>query len=78
MGGQAEGSIHDVVTLDSEFNFKELMIIHHTDCGASHMTKDGVFLYLKENLPQATADDIKAFPIRVYSEFVRHFMALCI
>ncbi|KAJ4186365.1 hypothetical protein NW759_016939 [Fusarium solani] len=75
LGGQAEISIHDVATLDSEFLFKELVVVHHTDCGVTHMTKDGVYAYLKENLPDATATALEAFPIRIFSnmeEGVRH------
>ncbi|KAH6959562.1 carbonic anhydrase, partial [Ilyonectria sp. MPI-CAGE-AT-0026] len=75
LGGQAEISIHDVATLDSEFRFKELVVVHHTDCGVTHMTKDGVYAYLKENLPDATAAALEAFPIRIFSnmeEGVRH------
>lgn len=70
MGGQVEVSIHDVATLDSEFHFKELVIVHHTDCGVTHMTKDGVAAYLKENLPDVTDAALEAFPIRVFSRFV--------
>ena len=70
LGGQAETSIHDVATLDSEFQFKELVIVHHTDCGVTYLTKDGVYAYLRENLPDATAAALEAFPIRIFSKFV--------
>ncbi|KAL7906604.1 carbonic anhydrase [Trichoderma velutinum] len=75
LGGQAESSIHDVATLDSEFQFRELVIVHHTDCGVTHLTSDGVYHYLKENLPNATAAELEAFPIRLFSnmeEGIRH------
>lgn len=70
LGGQAEISIHDVATLDSEFQFKELVVVHHTDCGVTYLTKDGVYAYLRENLPDATAAALEAFPIRIFSKFV--------
>lgn len=75
LGGQAEISIHDVATLDSEFQFKELVIVHHTDCGVTHLTLEGVYGYLKENLPGATTEDLEAFPIRLFSKYVPYSSA---
>lgn len=70
LGGQAEISIHDVATLDSEFQFKELVIVHHTDCGVTHLTSKGVYEYLQENLQSATTAELEAFPIRLFSKCV--------
>jgi hypothetical protein len=70
LGGQAEISLNDVATLDSEFQFKELVVIHHTDCGVTHLTSSGVYEYLKENLPSATTAELGEFPIRIFSKCV--------
>ena len=76
LGGQAEISIHDVATLDSEFRFKELVIVHHTDCGVTHLTTDMVSDYLKESLPGATTAELEAFPIRLFSKYVPYSSAI--
>ncbi|KAM6484858.1 carbonic anhydrase [Trichoderma sp. SZMC 28011] len=75
LGGQVEISIVDIATLDSEFQFKELVVVHHTNCGVISLTADGVSEYLKENLPSATKEELAAFPIALFSnmeEGIRH------
>ncbi|KAL6689912.1 carbonic anhydrase [Trichoderma pleuroticola] len=75
LGGQVEISIVDIATLDSKFQFIELVIAHHTDCGVTSLTVDGIYEYLKENLPSATQEELAAFQITLFSnmeEGIRH------
>ena len=54
IGGRIEPQIPSILALDTLMNFQELVIIHHTDCGGTYFTKDGVAGVLKERVPDSS------------------------
>lgn len=36
--------------MDTLFGLKEICIIHHTDCGTTHVTDEAVRSHIKENV----------------------------
>jgi carbonic anhydrase len=61
VGGRIEPLIPGILALDTLFNFEELAIIHHTDCGGTIFTKDSVSSVLKERVPDSSdaIDELK-------------------
>ncbi|TVY90438.1 Uncharacterized protein LAWI1_G002966 [Lachnellula willkommii] len=49
--GHIEPALNDILALDSFLSLKEIMIIHHTDCGAFHFTDSLIKDVLKKRLP---------------------------
>ncbi|CAK7210269.1 hypothetical protein SCUCBS95973_000721 [Sporothrix curviconia] len=48
-GGNIRLALRDIYLLDSLFpSFEEICIIHHTDCGTTHVTDDSVREYVKD------------------------------
>ncbi|CAK7244222.1 MAG: hypothetical protein STHCBS139747_005758 [Sporothrix thermara] len=47
-GGNIRTALRDINTLDTLFpSLEELCIVHHTDCGTTHVTDDGVRAHIK-------------------------------
>lgn len=51
IGGRVEPQIPGLLAVDTIFNFNEIAIIHHTDCGATHYTTDDIRRILRERAP---------------------------
>lgn len=51
IGGRVEPQLTGIMAVDTLFNFKEIAIIHHTDCGATMYTTEKVANVLKERAP---------------------------
>lgn len=61
MGGSARAALRDIVTLDTLFStsLKEICIIHHTDCGTTHVTEKTV----REHVKSTTSQNIDGMDI---------------
>lgn len=59
--GHAAQEMSPLLALDSVVNFNEIMIVHHTDCGANMFTEDGFRWTLKQRVGGADAE-IDALP----------------
>jgi len=57
IGGRVEPQIPGILAVDTLFNFEEIAVIHHTDCGATMFTKQDVSRVIKTRAP-ARADEI--------------------
>ncbi|RFU78297.1 carbonic anhydrase [Trichoderma arundinaceum] len=67
-GGRVAPLITQITTLDCFLgSFKEIMVIHHTDCGATHMTEEKVHNHvLKEE--GVSVEDAKKLVLPVITE----------
>ncbi|KAL1905115.1 hypothetical protein Sste5344_009166 [Sporothrix stenoceras] len=48
-GGNIRAALRDINIVDTLFNLREICIIHHTDCGITHVTDEGVRDHIKAN-----------------------------
>lgn len=46
-GGNVRYALRDVLILDNMFQLESVAIIHHTDCGTTHFTNEGVSEMIK-------------------------------
>ena len=53
IGGRAGRAITDIVGLDAFFGVASVCIIHHTDCGMTHMDDHGLQEVLKKRHPES-------------------------
>ncbi|KAG7000442.1 hypothetical protein FOFC_03412 [Fusarium oxysporum] len=56
VGGQVKPLLNDILALDNLITFKQVMIIHHTDCGSTHFTNEEVRSVLRQRAPRAAAE----------------------
>lgn len=67
MGGSARAALRDIVTLDTLFStsLEEICIIHHTDCGTTHVSKAAVRAHVKSTTDKNDKDvyDMDIFTI---------------
>ncbi|KAH8896579.1 carbonic anhydrase [Thozetella sp. PMI_491] len=61
LGGRVKSSLHallylDVFAVSQGGGFKDVVIIHHTDCGCTHATDDIIKSALKQQAPEAAAE----------------------
>jgi carbonic anhydrase len=52
IGGRTIRAITDIVGLDAVFGIKQVMIVHHTDCGMTHGTDEGMRKVTKGRVPE--------------------------
>lgn len=50
--GHASSVIKDIATLDTFLGITDILIVHHTDCGATHYTDDMIRSGLQSRLPE--------------------------
>lgn len=58
-GGNIRLALRDINILDTLFKLEEIAIIHHTDCGTTHVTDEKVRASLKEIAGQEHHTDIE-------------------
>jgi carbonic anhydrase len=51
LGGRARHALKDIMTLDCFVSIKGIIIVHHTDCGATRFRDAAVKKVLKERVP---------------------------
>jgi carbonic anhydrase len=52
IGGRAGRAITDIVGLDAVFGIKQVMVVHHTDCGMTYGTDEGMRKATKDRVPE--------------------------
>ncbi|OCK74953.1 carbonic anhydrase [Lepidopterella palustris CBS 459.81] len=55
-GGRASDAIRSLAALDAIANIGTVIIVHHTDCGMTHMPDAGVRKMLKERAPELSEE----------------------
>ncbi|KAF8213576.1 carbonic anhydrase [Mycena galopus ATCC 62051] len=50
-GGSAEDAINSIVVAQYAFNVSQIAVVHHTDCGASKLTTEGLRNKVKDANP---------------------------
>jgi len=59
--GHVQPALNDIIALDGLLNLTDIIIVHHTDCGA-HMIKDeNIRNYIKSELPEVKDVDSMTF-----------------
>ncbi len=48
IAGHPQRVFNDILALDAVFSMKDLVVLHHTDCGATYFTEEGVKTELKK------------------------------
>lgn len=48
-GGHTRHIVHDIVILDTLLMIEDILVVHHTDCGMTHLTNERIREYVKEN-----------------------------
>jgi len=61
VNGHVAPVINDILALDSFIGITEILIVHHTDCGATHFTDDMIRTSLKKRLPDHDEIDNMTF-----------------
>ncbi|KAH7006804.1 carbonic anhydrase [Ilyonectria destructans] len=57
-GGNIRDALRDINILDTLVKLKEILIIHHTDCGTLHVTEEQIRAHLKTYVDEDNWDDI--------------------
>ncbi|KAH8806020.1 carbonic anhydrase [Xylogone sp. PMI_703] len=52
IGGRVETQLSGILAADWMFKFREFVMVHHTDCGATHYTTDGLRKMMRERAPE--------------------------
>lgn len=52
IGGRTDRAITDIVGLDSVFGIKQVMVVHHTDCGMTLATDEQMRRVTKGRMPE--------------------------
>ncbi|MCJ1374008.1 hypothetical protein MMC20_005238 [Loxospora ochrophaea] len=52
IAGHPQSVMNEILTIDAFIPLKEILVLHHTDCGATHFTDDAVRAKLMERLPE--------------------------
>jgi carbonic anhydrase len=63
VGGRIASSATDIAALDSFFRIDQIIMIHHSNCGASHTTKEKALQNTREKRPDTT--DFSDFEARI-------------
>ncbi|KAM5520315.1 carbonic anhydrase [Fusarium oxysporum f. sp. phaseoli] len=63
-GGRIETVFNDMLALDHFFGVTDIVILHHTDCGFSHMTQSNIHADLQRRFPEADPAYIDSLPFR--------------
>ncbi|KAF2429277.1 carbonic anhydrase [Tothia fuscella] len=68
-GGRVSDAMRSLAALDALGNTGTVMVVHHTDCGMTHMSDSGVKKMLRERAPERSAeiDDMEFGQILEYS-----------
>ncbi|KAF2812087.1 carbonic anhydrase [Mytilinidion resinicola] len=77
-GGRTSDALRSLAALDALGNTDTVIIVHHTDCGMTHMPDAGVRKMLKERAPQLSKeiDRMKFGEITDVDESIRQDIAL--
>ena len=78
VGGRVGSEMNGILAVDTLFNFQEIAIIHHTNCGCTIFTKESVSAVLKERVP-GDAEQIDAMTFNNFTDIagsVRDDLAL--
>jgi len=59
--GHVAPALSDIVALDSLLGLTDIIIIHHTDCGALMMKDENIRSYIKKELPEVKDVDSMSF-----------------
>lgn len=51
IGGRVEKSLEGILAANWLFEFREFVVVHHTDCGALHWTTEGLRGFIRERAP---------------------------
>ena len=52
IGGRSGRAVTDIVGLDAVFGIRQVMVVHHTDCGMTHGTDEGMRKVTKARVPK--------------------------
>lgn len=55
-GGKPETCLNGILAVDSLVKFKEVIVVQHTDCGATYFRDEKIKAGLKERAPQLESD----------------------
>ncbi|KAJ7634973.1 carbonic anhydrase [Roridomyces roridus] len=55
-GGRAKDTLKSLLIAEYAFGLGDVVIVHHTDCGMTHMTDAGVKQFFKEQCPHKAAE----------------------
>ncbi|KAL1901021.1 hypothetical protein Sste5346_002086 [Sporothrix stenoceras] len=73
-GGSVKTALRDIATLDALFNLEEICIIHHTDCGTTHISDEEVREHIRKGTDKsnyAEIDNMEVYTIQNIEESVK-------
>ncbi|KAI0550433.1 carbonic anhydrase [Xylaria curta] len=59
--GTPARNLNDIVAMDKFTTLTEIIVIKHTDCGATHMTEEGIRAHIKRHSPDVDSEVINKF-----------------
>ncbi|KAJ7512792.1 carbonic anhydrase [Mycena galericulata] len=55
-GGRAKDALQSLLILEFLLGLSHIIIVHHTDCGLTHLTDAGINAFFKEKCPHKAAE----------------------
>ncbi|MCJ1244986.1 hypothetical protein MMC30_002187 [Trapelia coarctata] len=55
-GGRAEFAVRDLLVLDTLVGLKDVIVLHHTDCGLTHITDEELRKAVKGKVPRKESE----------------------
>lgn len=75
--GHAAPALNDIIALDHFLGFTDIMVVHHTDCGALHFTDEQVRKTIRKRGPNdKSVDDATFGAIKNLEQSVRDDLAV--
>ena len=56
IAGHPQTALHGILALDVALRMDDILVLHHTDCGSTYFTEDGIKSGLKQRCPGHAAD----------------------
>ena len=68
IGGRTSRAITDIVGLDAVFGIKQVMVVHHTDCGMTHSTEQKMREVTKGLVPERYHEEIDGWKFGSFTD----------
>lgn len=61
IAGHPQNAMNDILAIDAFVKFSDIVVVHHTDCGATYFTEDMIRTDLKSRCPHDKNIDLITF-----------------
>ncbi|KAI0183764.1 carbonic anhydrase [Xylaria flabelliformis] len=68
--GTPARNLNDIIAMDKFTSLTEVIVIKHTDCGATHMTEEGIRAHIKKHSPNIDSEILNNFEMETTHDIV--------